>query len=164
MKKKLPKLFYIQENEKTNEYCEKLGLTPNYITEEGDYGDYLVFKKNKNIDAYFEDNLDLLKKKYPKAIFIDLADYLPSEKPKWQPITRGGYQYNIIREDRGDGKMIIEVLYRDIWVVVFCYQDGKLDQDMESEYDLIPYEDPKEEIRKKIEELEKEIKELKKQL
>jgi len=163
MKKELPKLFYIQENENTNEYCERLGLSNEGCeTAKEYYGDYSVFENNIKIDAYYNRNLDSLKQIYPKAIFIDLAEYLPSDKPKWQPLTRGGYPCNVIREDRGDGMMSVEYFKNGVCCFSLTYKNGKYyNDDKETEYDLLPYQDEKEEIKKEIEELESRIKELK---
>lgn len=82
-KKQLPELFYIQENEKTNEYCKRLGLNRgDYKTEKYSYGDYLIFKNKLKIDSYYKIGLDLLEKHYPYAVFIDLADYIEQKQPE----------------------------------------------------------------------------------
>lgn len=80
--KQLPELFYIQENKKTNEYCNKLGLKRNNPTTKDDYGDYLVFEDYESKDACFKSNLDYLILNYPKAVFIDLADYIEHSEEK----------------------------------------------------------------------------------
>ena len=77
--KQLPKLFYIQENEKTNEYCERLGLIKEE-TKESDYGDYVVFEGKEFVSTGYNYELVTIKKNFPEAVFVDLSDYLPIEK------------------------------------------------------------------------------------
>lgn len=170
--KQLPELFYIQENEKTNEYCERLRINIDELIPEEDYGDYSVFKDGKFINAYYKKNLDVLKEHYPKAVFVDLADYIDQEQPKqkWQPLTRGGLKFNIIREDRGDGIMSVEIFKDDnTWMVEYFYKNGRFLKSVFHDYDLLPInhelttlEKELEEVRTKEKQILEKIKQLKK--
>ena len=88
---------------------------------------------------------------------------LGEEQPKWMPLTRGGYEYKIIREDRGDGYMNVEVLVKNIWCVEVFDKNGRY-RIYDRGFDLIPYNPKQEAIKQQIALKEKELEELKAKL
>lgn len=91
--------------------------------------------------------------------------------PKWMPLTRGGYEYKIAMEDRGDITYPIIIIVKDgsVWFPATINEKGLFDRDGQSSYDLIRYNPRISELEEKITskrselaELEGELKELKK--
>ena len=168
--KKLPELFYIQENEKTNEYCEMLGISRDGLTTEDNYGDYLFFNNKKCADAYCYDDLDVLKQNYPNAVFVDLSDYLDQEQPepKWQEKTIGGY--NCVVFEEFNNQLFGGVEYNGKWYGATWDLDGNFNCfKLNDTWDLLPInnelttlEKELEEVRSKEKQILEKIKELKK--
>lgn len=162
--KQLPNEFTFICDEHSKEQLEKLGVeNPHrYVIADKQIYKHKFSVKN-NIIIYFGDN----EFNYP---LINLADYIEQEQPeqKWQPLTRGGFDYRIYEEFKGKiyGRVKTDV---GNWLSIHWYYKGNYSYIENHNWDLLPYnpllttlKKELEEVRSKEKEILEKIEELKK--
>lgn len=146
------------------ELVEKMGWSREYWEGTGKENFYAVvnnvlqyYTKEELPEDYTEVTLDELIKHYEGSE--------RTEQPKWEKLTRGGYEYNIVREDRGDSMINVEIFINNVWSLRTLCNNGKYRIDGgDYHYDLIPYNPRKTELLTKKAELEKQLEEINKEL
>ena len=159
--KQFPEKWAVRGSQEFAEFLKRCDKINNSKVLDGDVAtNYYLIRGN----ALCFDYSNHITNGYTEVTLEDLiAHYEP--KPKWMPLTRGGYEYKIYEE-------VGELLFGSLKMINGTYMPTtwKLNGRWGSqEYDLIPYNPRIAELEEKIEskrselaELEGELKELKK--
>lgn len=145
------------------ELVEKMGWSREYWKGTGKENFYAVV--NNVLQYYIKEELP---EDYTEVTLDELIKHYEgserTKQPKWEKLTRGGYEYHIYEEF--DGVILGRFKKENQWYLSSWGKKGNYfdNEKITNEFDLIPYNPRKTELLTKKAELEKQLEEINKEL